>query len=271
MEEALLRRVQLEELKIAKEIKRVCEISGINYFLIGGTLLGAVRHKGFIPWDDDMDIGMLRADYEKFCAIAPKLLRECYILQTWHTDKNFPLSFGKVRKRRTVFLEEKSKSLKENGFFVDIFPYDYAPKSYKTRQKFLRKQKNLSRVLLMKDRFTPWCDKGKINIKKRIGYLPYQIISVFKSSKEIIAAYEDLVESAKKSDTVYEQAGSMATMYFSTSWFENLDMCEFEGEEFPVPSNKEKCLSIMYGDYMKLPPESERENFHQIIRIEFDG
>ena len=75
MEQELLRRVQLTLLEIAVEIKRVCEENDIRYFLSDGTLLGAVRHQGFIPWDDDMDMGMLRADYEKFCRIAPKALK----------------------------------------------------------------------------------------------------------------------------------------------------------------------------------------------------
>lgn len=104
MERDVLRRVQLIELEIAKEVKRVCDENGIRYFLYRGTFLGAVRHKGFIPWDDDMDIGMLRSDYEKFCRIAPQKLDKAYCFQNWHTDQNYALPFGKVRKRNTVFV-----------------------------------------------------------------------------------------------------------------------------------------------------------------------
>ena len=78
MEQELLRKVQLTQLEIAKEIRRVCEENGIAYFLSDGSFLGAVRHQGFIPWDDDMDISMLRADYEKFCQIAPEKLKKEY-------------------------------------------------------------------------------------------------------------------------------------------------------------------------------------------------
>ena len=111
MERELLRKVQLTQLEIAKEIRRVCEENDIPYFLTCGTLLGAVRHQGFIPWDDDMDVGMLRENYEKFCRIAPEKLKPEYCWQSWYTDPNYALPFGKVRKRGTLYLEAKSHKI----------------------------------------------------------------------------------------------------------------------------------------------------------------
>lgn len=91
--------VQHIELEILKKIDEVCKKHNINYWLDSGTLLGAVRHQGFIPWDDDIDIGMLREDYEKFLKVAQKDLGDDYFLQTRSTDKNYPLVFAKVRKK----------------------------------------------------------------------------------------------------------------------------------------------------------------------------
>ena len=131
MEQELLRKVQLTLLEIAVEIKRVCEENDIRYFLSDGTFLGAVRHQGFIPWDDDMDMGMLRADYEKFCRVAPKALKPEYCLESWNTDAGYGLPFAKVMKRNTVYLEsKKTTKMREKGFYIDIFPFDNAPVSY---------------------------------------------------------------------------------------------------------------------------------------------
>ena len=125
MDKEILRRLQLTQLDIAKEIKRVCEKNDIKYWLESGTLLGAVRHKGFIPWDDDLDIAMRRDDYERFKKIAPRDLSSEYFFQSWETDENFGLPFAKVRKRKTIYKEIKAKNSKaNNGIFVDIFPYD---------------------------------------------------------------------------------------------------------------------------------------------------
>ena len=151
MERELLRKVQMVQLEIAKEIRRVCEENDIRYFLADGSFLGAVRHGGFIPWDDDMDMGMLRSDYEKFCRIAPQKLKPEYCLQTWYTEPNYGLPFGKVVKRNTVYMEnKKSARLKENGFYVDIFPFDNVPEDEFQRKELAAHLLSIYRVKLMK-------------------------------------------------------------------------------------------------------------------------
>ena len=137
MEKEVLQKVQKVQLEMAKEIKRVCDENQISYFLYRGTFLGAVRHKGVIPWDDDMDFGMLREDYDKFCRIAPEKLGEDYFFQTWHSDENYALPLGKVRKRGTLFVEAKSAVLQENGIYVDIYPLDFAPVGEQEQKKLM--------------------------------------------------------------------------------------------------------------------------------------
>ena len=104
MDDVTLRKVQLELLAMLKDIDQVCSKYQIAYFLDSGTLLGAIRHQGFIPWDDDLDIGMLRSDYDRFSAIAQKELGDSYFWQTWKTESGYAYPFGKVRKRHTVYL-----------------------------------------------------------------------------------------------------------------------------------------------------------------------
>lgn len=135
MKRELLRKVQIEQLELAKEIKRVCEILNIPYFLDAGTLLGAIRHEGFIPWDDDLDMGMLRSAYDKFLKEAPAVLGEEYFLQTWHSDLNYGLPFAKLRKNNTVYKEEAAQNSGAHcGFYVDIFPYDVYPEDERKQQ-----------------------------------------------------------------------------------------------------------------------------------------
>lgn len=120
-----LRRLQLVELDILEVVADVCERHGIRWFLDRGTALGAVRHKGFIPWDDDVDVGMLREDYERFLQIAEKELPNGYSLHTPDNTPHYAPLFAKVYKDGTEFWSrEISESKCEQGIFVDIFPYD---------------------------------------------------------------------------------------------------------------------------------------------------
>lgn len=269
MERELLRKVQLTQLEIAKEIKRVCEENDICYFLYRGTFLGAVRHNGFIPWDDDMDFAMLRQDYEKFCRVAPQALNPAYCLQNWHTDPGYALPFAKIRKRNTLYAEAKSAILQENGFFVDIYPLDFAPETGQPREALAKKLLNLFRVKLMKSGYTPWKEEVKINWVKRIGYLYYQACALFTSHEALIREYESLVASVPESDVLYEQSALPKGFYYDRKMYDAVAAYPFEDTSFLGPKDYDTVLSSLYGDYMTLPPEGKRENRHQIMKLDF--
>lgn len=270
MERELLRKVQLTQLEIAKEIRRVCDENNIRYFLACGTFLGAVRHQGFIPWDDDMDIGMLRSDYEKFCRIAPQKLKPQYCLQTWYADPNYSLPFGKVVKRGTTYLEsKKTRKLKENGFYVDIFPYDYAPEDKAELDSYVAKLLNLYRVKLMKSGYRPWMEDDRIVWRKRIGYLYYQLQALFSGQKELVRNYDTLAVSIHSSPVILEQNAQPRAYVFPAEVFSELADYSFEGERFKGVKDYDTYLRLFYGDYMQLPPEDQRENRHQIVEIDF--
>lgn len=270
MEQALLRKVQLTQLEIAKEIKRVCEENGIRFFLNDGTFLGAVRHGGFIPWDDDMDLGMLREDYEAFCRIAPAKLRPEYCLQTWYTDPNYGLPFGKVMKRNTVYLEsKKTRRLQENGFYVDIFPFDDVPRDAGQRQALAGRLLQIYRTKLMKSGYKPWMENDRILWKKRLGYVYYQLRALFARQETLGSAFDALACSQEKTGLVCEQSALSKPYYFERAWCEELADYSFEGVTFPGPKDYDPFLTALYGDYMQLPPEEERENRHQIVEIDF--
>ena len=267
MEKEMLRKVQNELLEIAIEIKRVCEKNNIQFFLHGGTLLGAVRHHGFIPWDDDIDISMLRDDYEKWNSIAARDLGENYYWQTWENEDGYPLPFGKVRKRNTIYLEGKAKMLKENGFFVDVFPLDYAPISEKDRVSLQKGQSKLFKMLLMQCKWKPWMINNKLNMKVYIYYLWPKLCSMFSTREALIMQYDYITKNVGNTQYVYEH---LFPKYYNIEWFADTVKCDFEGVEFPAMKNYSDYLSVTYGDYMKLPPENERENRHSIEMIIFD-
>jgi lipopolysaccharide cholinephosphotransferase len=270
MEQEVLKKVRQVQLEIALEIRRVCEENDIPYFLAHGTFLGAVRHGGFIPWDDDMDMGMLRRDYEKFCRIAPQKLKPEYCLQTWYTEPNYSLPFGKVMKRGTVYLEnKKTRRLQENGIYVDIFPHDYAPEDPVQQKKLVASLLSIYRMKLMKSGYKPWMEADRIIWKKRIGYLYYQAKSLFTSQSRLARDYDTLAVAVPDSSVVCERNGRTTPTYHDRTWVEELADYNFEGVTFKGPKNYDKYLSSLYGDYMELPPEGERENRHQIIEIDF--
>ncbi|MDN6597389.1 MAG: LicD family protein, partial [Lentilactobacillus parabuchneri] len=129
---ALIHQVELNIFKMFASIARKYQI---NYIALGGTMLGSIRHQGFIPWDDDMDVGMLRSDYERFLKIAPEALKsEHYFLQTPWTDENYALSYSKLLDRNTFIEEKNNVNNARKGVFLDIFPLDQIP-DYPARQR----------------------------------------------------------------------------------------------------------------------------------------
>ena len=268
MDKQTLRKVQLVQLEIAKEIKRVCKENNIRYFLTAGTLLGAVRHKGFIPWDDDLDIGMLQEDYDKFCQIAQKVLSNKYQFVNWQIDPYYALPIGKVCKKGTIFQEGKSYKGNTNGIYVDIIVYHNAPLNPKTRQYLIDRLNILERLILMKNHYRPWIENNKINWKKRLMYLPIQLCSCFFTRENLINKHIAL-QSQPKTDSLYGSLGPRHVTILPRRWFENTHEITFEDTEFAVCDEVKQYLCAVYGDYMQLPPKNERENRHQILQLDF--
>ncbi|MBR2012986.1 MAG: LicD family protein [Clostridia bacterium] len=268
MDKQTLRKVQLVQLEIAKEVRRVCDENNIDYYLTAGTCLGAIRHQGFIPWDDDLDIGMLRDQYEKFCKIAPEKLDPKYSFQNWRNDTTFAAPFGKVRKNGTIYQESKAKEGGINGIYVDIIVYDNAPK---TRERaHILKLWFLERLILMKCRYRPWSNDGATDWKRRLFYLPFQFLALFTTQKGLVGAYDRLAcRPNGESGNVYCQIGETHYYRSKKEWLANTKEVPFEDTTFRVPASTHEYLTAAYGDYMQLPPEGQRENRHQIQILDF--
>ena len=266
-----IRKIQSLELKTAMELKRICEKHNIRYFLIGGTLLGAVRHGGFIPWDDDMDIGMLRPDYERFLKVCESDLSDEYLLQTWDTDPEFPMSYAKIRLKGTKCVEvfaENSRS-ENKGLFVDIFPFDNAPDDPRERQKQAWRYYFCKRLL--------WIKKGvgksmmQESLRQRIRYCIFWLVSClfrYKDVKRYFRKVQQKYNHLNTQNVVTDGAYSYHKECLRREWVTNLAPVDFESEIFMACQDRHAYLEHRYGDYMTPPPEEKRKG-HSFASVDF--
>jgi lipopolysaccharide cholinephosphotransferase len=270
---AEIRQVQLVELEILKEIIRICKENNIEYFLAGGTLLGAIRHRGFIPWDDDIDIIMVRDHYEKFLKIASKVLDKNYFLQTNKTDKNSPYQYAKIRKNNTKFEEWLIRGIKmHKGIFVDIFPYDNIPNNRTEQYKQFKKVQFYNKMILYKK--TSSISEKPSNIKmmlksiirRMIFYFMHIIPSRFLENKlyEVMTMYNTQKTQLK---------ACLLHPVFMGEFMSEDDLYPFQEADFEnikalVPKNYNRNLTNHYGEYMKLPPK-DKQYGHRPYILEF--
>ncbi len=259
-----LRKLQLEMLTLLIEVDRLCREHNIQYFLSYGTLIGAVRHKGFIPWDDDIDIEMCREDYEKFCSICENELDTSkFFLQNQQTDKNYNWVYGKLKLQNTSFIRSGQEHLKQkDGIFIDIFPLDNIS-SNRFRQKVSLKACKICRRLL-------WASVGRKMVRNKFSRAAYTALSCI-PKKVVTSIFDVFAKSDKK--TPYLAAHNYFSGYiFKREWFSEAVTVEFEGHRFYAPIGYHEILSSIYGDYMQLPPVKQRYGHTYVSYIRFlDG
>ncbi len=261
-----LQKMQEVELDLFKAFIEVCEKLRLKYYLLGGTLLGAVRHKGFIPWDDDIDIGMPRKDYEIFIQKAQDLLPEHYFVQTLYSEPKIPYNFCKVRNSNTTFIESSIKKLNINhGVYIDVFPLDGYPNDKKEQKKFKRKQ--LFYKIWINKIFTCKDD----SFIKRALRLGLKVITFFMPVKVAVKKREKLYKSYAETDMIANYCGAWKEKEIvPKDWYGEGVQLEFEGLKVNAPAQYDKWLTQVYGDYMQLPPEEKRVGHHytEVIDLE---
>lgn len=266
-----LRHAQRCQLYICTEIDRICRENEIDYWLDSGSLLGAVRHGGFIPWDDDLDVGMFRDDYERFIKIAESKLSDDFLIQTWNNDYSYAWPFAKIQLVNTRYVEKcSSDDEKLRGIYVDIFPYDNFPnKTDRYQGKLILFYKVM---LKAKCKNKPWFIGGRFDVKRYLAYIPIRFLSCFYKKDYLIKKYDLCAKKYNKNPTSrcfsqgIERYGDWV---FPKDVFSKIVRIKFEDCLLSAPSDYRKYLTCAYGDYMKLPPENERENRHGIIDLDF--
>lgn len=269
-DDELLARIHKVSLYILLAFDKVCRENDLTYFLDSGTALGAVRHGGFIPWDDDVDVGMPRKDYERFLQIGQTALSDEFFIQTRETDSAYKRNAAKIRLKATVFQEFDDSPFKENGFFIDVFPFDNVPGN-KFRAKF-----HIIKLALVCRVVCSWESR-----KSAISRLHGAIRKIIKKIPQSFIAQmnEKYIKKCRKYENI--DTGYVACHYWGMTYFglkarvfdikKLLPVKEIQFEGYPVKimQDADYYLKKMYGDYMSLPPESERHGHHLYGTIEF--
>ncbi len=245
-----LRQVQLEALIALEELDRVCRKLQIPYYLTAGTLLGAVRHRGFIPWDDDIDVVMRRADYKRFCKECACHLAEGFSFQDGRTDPVYPLGFAKVRKQGLPVKERiLGESDRNMGAFVDIFPLDPCPRREALARIFFFGN-NLANYGLIKrcnpDFQIPPMRRISVFVCRLLSLLPNRLL---RGIRELFRKFAGLCSDGTLLCTVSGRHGYPKEVY-PAAWFQEAVELEFEGKQFPAPAQWDALLKRLYGDYM---------------------
>ncbi|MDD3265678.1 MAG: LicD family protein [Burkholderiales bacterium] len=257
-------------------IDKICKKHNIEYWLDGGTLLGAIRHKGFIPWDDDIDIGMMRKDYNKFIKIFPQENHEFLILQTFMFNKNIGNIDAnyvnhtcnlKLRDSRVEAIEEYDLSIinKNKFLFIDIFPFDSVNNTNKFFQKFVREQtkKLISHIKFNIAGYQNRCQKFK-KLHTFIRIIPKKYLWII---TKIIYALGNFISNLSitpsKNFISFGLDCRIRDLFFEKKQVFPLTTAIFEEHSLPVPKNSDYYLLTKYGNYHKIP-EGTRAHQHYI-------
>ena len=236
-EGSVLRRQQHRMLEILLEVDRICKKHNIRYWLSSGTLIGAVRHKGFIPWDDDLDIELLLPDYERLMRVLPDELPSTMALQSQDTDPNYFFFYAKVRDRRS-HLEEGNRYdrvWKEQGIYIDIFPFYKQPlwihmlseKLQGHVYKIMNRMGDSNREM--------WKVRAITRFNRYVSYPVLRLLCRMSKARETYGLGIPYHDPRHMEDTF------------------PLTTTEFEGHQMPIPGNVHAALTLKYGDYMRMP------------------
>ena len=256
-EGSLLRNAQLRMLHILEEVDKICREADIPYWMDAGTLLGAVRHKGFIPWDDDLDICILRKDYPRFRKAALAKLPPDLAYQDWTTDRNHFEMSPRIRDTRSLFDQPESRFQKYRGLFLDVILVERVP-SMRIKQFisffYGRVSREIHNYGLVAYSSTP-----RRILTKALAYLLWPLTMLMILPARLLAAI-------LRSDVLSRYYSRFPAPRYLSDIFPCQDL-EFEGRMFSAPANPDHYLSCQFGHYMELPPESERKGHDCPIRI----
>lgn len=275
-EDEALGRLQATELEMLKVFKQWCHENQLTWFVDSGTVLGAARHGGFIPWDDDIDVGMPREDYNRMLVLAKTAFPAGYSIHT-PLDMGYTSLFAKMYKDSTEFCTAITEFTGcKQSIYIDIFPYDYAPREARKLNSLLKRCANSQRLMYLyylKDIDVP--HSGFLGLFEKTGCrLGHYLAKAVLKPRVIVERFENrIAEACLNADssklTSYPWAGYVPI--FDSSILLPVVELEFEDISVPVPHDFDMYLKLLYGDWHKLPAENERHT-HLPVKLRFiDG
>lgn len=262
-----LQKLKKMELELLRDFQDLCERHGLEYFAGGGTAIGAVRHQGFIPWDDDIDVNLYRDDYEKFLKYAKEEYSDKYEIMNAETSNLYPLMSTRWMKKGTKFKEECFKDLDLNlGVFLDVYCFDNVPDDDKKMRRQGKRVWFLNKLMILKAVKKPvlYFSGWKAQMVYIISWMVHMLMNLFHVSNAF------LYKQVKKELTRYNDGKTKRIAYYFdptpfTSVINYDDVfptrkVPFEDGEIKVGCHVEKYLEKRFGDYMQMPPEDKRHN-----------
>ena len=267
MEQELLRKLQLTELQILKDVDLFCQNNKIHYSLYSGTALGAVRHGGFIPWDDDIDIVMIRSEYDRFCTLFLKEPIEGYTIENIETDERCEVNHTKIRKDDTVLIArgENENDGRPHGVWIDLFAWD----------KVSRKERNNILFYIQTARLFFYTRANGLHTEESLGRrLGRGVFRLLPKSLRIRGQRRSMHWLRKHDCQLMDDYQWTSTSSFGGLGLrmdsilpECLQMIKFEDGEFPIFEDYDTYLKAGYGEYMQLPPSEKRIYAHNPKKI----
>lgn len=274
--ERYLRKLHQDILTIMDEVDRLCREHHLRYYLVGGSNLGAVRHKGFIPWDDDLDIAMPRKDFDRFIELtdskntgANKVLSDKFYLRWITTEDYYNQDFAKICLKGTLFQENYGKAAQNAGIYVDVFPFDFCePYSKKIEQK-VRYIKFFHQCLYIRG-----AEKEEMDWKPK--HWPRNFIALTLSNRTIYKLMLKVIcpldEDKADFQAYFTSPYPIKRQIFPKSWHGEGKRLAFEGREYICPTESEALMQFVFGDnYMELPPVEKRKTHYPIHVVFSDG
>ncbi|MCO5113699.1 MAG: LicD family protein [Bdellovibrionaceae bacterium] len=252
-----------------KDLVTILDQNNVQYYAVGGTLLGAIRHKGFIPWDDDIDISIPRPEYDTFIANAHKMLPPHYVLETHHDNDTFPYHYAKLYDTRTTLVANFTQPF-PRGIYIDIFPLDGITSNKKEQIKNVKKMrfylKVYRRVFTLKAR-------SPVLLHRMGHYILASIAKLFYSKKTILKKIDNLARLIpwEQAEYIVNYFGAWKTKEIhKKSWYDERIRLPFNDFEVWAPKEYEQFLSCLYGNYMELPPVETRKSHHKVKYLNLD-